>query len=152
MRSKPNQVLLTFDVEGLPPREDFFNNFSLFCLRRVLNLLKEVGFKGVFFITASAAERIRKYPDLVEQLSCHEIGYHSSSHSVRPWIIEYTDLSSYNEAVAISLKRETSHINPETGQIDFGTLVMVNGKNIRRPDLQLRDNDVVMITVPFGGG
>jgi len=29
---------------------------------------------------------------------------------------------------------------------------MVNGKSIRRADLKLRDNDVVMITVPFGGG
>lgn len=43
-------------------------------------------------------------------------------------------------------------INPETGQIDLGTLVMVNGKSIRRTDLKLRDNDVVMITVPIGGG
>ena len=43
-------------------------------------------------------------------------------------------------------------INPETGQIDLETLVMVNGKSIRRTDLKLRDNDVVMITVPFGGG
>jgi len=43
-------------------------------------------------------------------------------------------------------------INPETGQIGLETLVMVNGKSIRRPDLKLRDNDVVMITVPVGGG
>ena len=43
-------------------------------------------------------------------------------------------------------------INPETGQIDLGTLVMVNGKSIRRTDLELKDNDVVMLTVPFGGG
>lgn len=43
-------------------------------------------------------------------------------------------------------------MNPETGQIDLETLVMVNGKSIRRPDLELRNNDVVMITVPFGGG
>jgi len=43
-------------------------------------------------------------------------------------------------------------INPETGQIELETLVMVNGKSIRRPDLKLRDNDVVMITVPIGGG
>jgi len=43
-------------------------------------------------------------------------------------------------------------INPETGQIELETLVMVNGKSIRRPDLKLRDNDVVMIMVPVGGG
>ena len=43
-------------------------------------------------------------------------------------------------------------INPETGQIDLETLVLVNGRSIRRTDLELRDNDVVMITVPLGGG
>lgn len=43
-------------------------------------------------------------------------------------------------------------INPETGQIDFDTWVMVNGKSVRKIDLKLRDNDVVMITVPIGGG
>ncbi len=43
-------------------------------------------------------------------------------------------------------------ISPETGQIDFDTWVMVNGKSVRRIDLTLKDNDVVMITVPIGGG
>jgi len=43
-------------------------------------------------------------------------------------------------------------INPETGQIDFDTWVMVNGKSVRKIDLTLRDNDVVLITVPIGGG
>lgn len=113
-----NQVLLTFDVEGLPPREDIFDNSALICLHKTLDLLENVGFKGIFFITASAAEQIRKHPDLVKRLSCHEIGYHSSSHSVRPRIVEYTDVASYEEAVAISLKRETSHIDPETGQVE----------------------------------
>ena len=118
LRDQRNQVLLTFDVEGLPPREDVFNNSALMCLRKTLDLLENVDFKGIFFITASAAERIRKYPDVVKRLSYHEIGYHSSSHSVRPRIIEYTDVASYEDAVAISLERETSHINPETGQIE----------------------------------
>lgn len=118
MTKQRNQVLLTFDVEGLPPREDIFNNSALACLRKTLELLENASFKGIFFITASAAEEIRKHPDLVRQLSRHEIGYHSSSHSVEPRTIECIDLASYEEAVAISLKRETSHINPETGQIE----------------------------------
>ncbi len=45
-----------------------------------------------------------------------------------------------------------SIIDPGTGQVRLDTLVMLNGKSIRKPDVQLRDNDVVMITVPVGGG
>lgn len=118
MRDQPNEVLLTFDVEGLPPKEDIFDTTALLCLNMTLDILESTDFKGIFFITASAAEQIRKYPELVKRLSGHVIGYHSSSHSVKPRIIEYTDVPSYDEAFAISLQRETSHINPETGQIE----------------------------------
>jgi hypothetical protein len=51
-------------------------------------------------------------------LAEHEIGYHSSSHSVRPAIFEYTDVPDYQEAIQVSLERETSRINPLTGQIE----------------------------------
>ena len=43
-------------------------------------------------------------------------------------------------------------MNPTTGLIETDTLVMVNGQSIRKPDVQLKDGDVVMITVPIGGG
>ena len=144
MKDHRNQVLLTFDVEGLPPREDIFNNSAFMCLRKTLDLLEDVDFKGIFFITASATEQIRKYPDLVERLSCHEIGYHSSSHSVKPRIIEYTDVASYEEAVAISLERETSHINPETGQIEGSGGIMALRETFPR-------NDIVCFRAPFLG-
>jgi len=49
-------------------------------------------------------------------------------------------------------KEFNSIIDPKTGQVNLDTLVMVNGKSIRKPDFQLKDNDVVMITVPVGGG
>ena len=45
-----------------------------------------------------------------------------------------------------------SIIDPKTGQVSLDTLVMVNGKSIRKPDVKLKNNDVVMITVPVGGG
>ena len=144
MRDHRNQVLLTFDVEGLPPREDIFNNSALMCLHKTLDLLENVDFKGIFFITASAAEQIRKYPDLVERLSCHEIGYHSSSHTVRPGIIEYTDVASYEEAMAISLKRETSHINPETGKIEGRGGIWALREAFPK-------NDIVCFRAPFFG-
>lgn len=116
MREQPNKVILTFDVEGVPPKQDFFDHVSAIYINKTLDLLEEKGFKGIFFLTGTVAERIRRYPDIVKRLACHEIGYHSSSH-VRPTIIEYTDVASYEEAVAISLKRETSRIDSETGHI-----------------------------------
>ena len=110
------KVILTFDVEGLPPKEDYFDNTSASYVTEILDLLEEKAFKGIFFLTGIVAERIRKYPDIVKRLSSHEIGYHSSSHG-RPTIIEYTDIDSYEKAIDVSLNRETSRINSETGQI-----------------------------------
>ena len=43
-------------------------------------------------------------------------------------------------------------IDSKTGQIGLETWVMVNGKSIRRTDIELKDKDVVIITVPVGGG
>lgn len=45
-----------------------------------------------------------------------------------------------------------SIIDSKTGMVSFDTLVLVNGKSVRKPDVQLKDRDVVMITVPVGGG
>lgn len=134
--------MLTFDVEGLPSREDHFGNASLTCLYTVLDLLEKQGFDGIFFITASATERIREDPDLVKRLSRHEIGYHSSSHSIRPRIIEYTDVSTYEEAVAISLKRETSHVNPENGKTEGKGGILALRETFPR-------NNIVCFRAPF---
>ena len=43
-------------------------------------------------------------------------------------------------------------IDPRTGQISTDTLVMLNGKSVRQTDIKLNDKDVIMITVPIGGG
>lgn len=48
LQDKPNQVLLAFDVEDLPPREAFFDGASLMCLSKTLDLLEDAGSKGVF--------------------------------------------------------------------------------------------------------
>lgn len=142
MRDQPNQVLLTFDVEGLPPREDFFDIYSLMCVHKTLDLLEEKGLRGIFFLTGFGAEQIHEHQDLVERLSFHEIGYHSSSHSVKPGIIEYTDVPSYEEAVAICLKRETSHVNPETGQIEGKGGILALRETFPK-------NDIVCFRAPF---
>jgi len=111
------KVLLTFDVEGPPHREDFINEEVFTVLYRVLKLLKKYDLKGLFFITGSAAEKIGYHPKILELLRMHEIGYHSSSHSVKPCIFEYTDVKNYEEAVETSIERETSCIDLFNGSI-----------------------------------
>ncbi|MDI6847906.1 MAG: hypothetical protein QMD23_07280 [Candidatus Bathyarchaeia archaeon] len=64
------------------------------------------------------AEKISNFPAIIEMVRTHEIGYHSSSHSVHPTIPEYTDTQNYKKAYETSIKRETSHINPLTGRIE----------------------------------
>ncbi len=43
-------------------------------------------------------------------------------------------------------------IDPRTGQISVDTLVMLNGKSVRQTDIKLQDKDIIMISVPIGGG
>lgn len=43
-------------------------------------------------------------------------------------------------------------IDEKTRQVDVNTLVMLNGRNIRDTDVKLKDNDLIIITVPVGGG
>ena len=43
-------------------------------------------------------------------------------------------------------------IDHKTRQISTDTLVMINGKSVRKTDIKLKDNDIIMITVPIGGG
>jgi len=106
------KIYLTFDVE------DFINERSVPSLLSILKLLKKNGLKGLFFITGSMAEELRHFPETLELLKHHDIGYHSTSHSVRPSIFEYTDIDDYEEAYQLSLARETSHVNPLTGEIE----------------------------------
>lgn len=102
--------MLTFDVE------DFINLNAVYALKRLLEILQKYNLKALFFITGHMAEKLSNYPKIIDLLKTHEIGYHSSSHSVRPLIPEFTDLKSYEKAYEVSLQRETSHINPITGK------------------------------------
>jgi len=106
------RVYLTFDVE------DTINDPSFHALQIVLELLKMANLKGLFFITGAMGSKLIDSKDIVSMLAEHEIGYHSSSHSVRPAIFEYTDVPDYQEAIQVSLEREASRINPLTGRIE----------------------------------
>jgi len=109
--TRPN-IYLTSDCE------DFINPKSMFALRHILELLQKYDVKAIFFITGHIAEKMRDFPNILDMIKDHEIGYHSSAHSVRPTIVEYTDIKDYGLAREISLKRETSHINPLTGECE----------------------------------
>jgi hypothetical protein len=104
--------MLTFDVE------DFVNSNEIDALRVFLEMLEKYKLKGLFFISGHMAEKLSNFPKNLELLRNHEIGFHSSGHSVRPIIAEYADLRSYKQAYLISLKRETAHINPLTGKAE----------------------------------
>lgn len=106
------KLFLTFDVE------DFVSRNSVQALQRVLEALRNHNLRALFFITGHMSEKLRNFPHVVDMLSEHEIGYHSSGHSVHPTIFEFTDVENYRKAYEISLKRETSHINPLTGEIE----------------------------------
>lgn len=43
-------------------------------------------------------------------------------------------------------------VDHKTGQVSTDALVMLNGQSVRKPDVKLKNGDVVMIAVPVGGG
>lgn len=115
--SAPKEIFLTFDVEGQNENEDHFPIESAEALLTVLAELKRFQLTGLFFIPGTVAEKLPRYPEIIDLLKNNFVGYHSSSHSVRPWIFEYTDIEDYQQAKEISLKRESSSIDPQSGNI-----------------------------------
>jgi peptidoglycan/xylan/chitin deacetylase (PgdA/CDA1 family) len=107
-----HSFFLTFDTE------DFISKNSVPGVHNILELLKKHELLGLFFITGHMAENLSNFPAIVDLLSEHQIGYHSSSHSIHPTLFEFTDVESYEEAYQTSLIRETAHINPLTGAIE----------------------------------
>lgn len=64
-----------------------------------------------------------------------------------------SNLKTLLEELANKYGKEFKRIlDPKTGLIETDTLVMLNGRSMRKTDVSLRDGDVVMITVPIGGG
>ena len=106
------KLYLTFDVE------DFINEGSIKAIDYILRLLDKHHQKAIFFVTGHMAEKLQDFPKIIQMLGKHEIGYHSTSHSVHPGIFEYTDIEDYQRAYQISLDREVAHINPLSGAIE----------------------------------
>jgi hypothetical protein len=105
------KLQLTFDTE------DFISANSIWVLQWILERLKKYDLQAWFFITGHMAEKLENFPTVVDLLCEHQIGYHSSSHSVHPTIFEFTDVEDYEQAYRVSLERETTHIDPLTGEI-----------------------------------
>jgi hypothetical protein len=105
------KIFLTFDIE------DFISDNSIQILHEILTRLNNHELEAMFFLTGHMAEKLQAFPKTVDMLAEHQIGYHSSSHSVHPTIFEFTDIPSYEEAYKVSLERETRHINPLTGDL-----------------------------------
>jgi hypothetical protein len=105
------KIFLTFDVE------DFVKDKEISALKRILEILDASEAKGLFFITGHVAEKLVDHPEVVGLLENHEIGYHSTSHSTHPIIVEYTDIEDYNRAVELAAERETSSISSISGEI-----------------------------------
>lgn len=106
------RLFLTFDTE------DFISENSVPVLHWILERLKKYDLEALFFITGHMAEKLRNFPAVVDMLGEHQIGYHSSSHSVHPALFEFTDVEEYEQAYRNSLERETAHVNPLTGEIE----------------------------------
>ena len=107
-----HQLLLTFDVE------DFISARSIDALSSILRLLNKYDIRALFFVTGHVAEKLYSFEEVVHSLEEHEIGFHSSSHSVHPTIFEYCDVEKYEDAYSASLEREASRINPLSGAVE----------------------------------
>ena len=84
-------VILSFDTE------DIINERGADGILRCARILREEGVKGCFniigLLPAALLEWGRK--DVFEELSYHEINYHSHTHSIHPTINEFTDKKDY---------------------------------------------------------
>jgi hypothetical protein len=107
MPKKRAQVFLTFDVEGPAPHEDVLDQRTQFILMVILRKLKRNKLRGLLFLPGSVAWAVQNNPELLQALQSHEIGYHSSTHTTRPLIFEFTDIADYNAAIAVSIEKET---------------------------------------------
>ena len=74
------KLILSFDVD------DCINPNAIIALETILRLLNKYRVTALFFITGHMAERLSNFPKIIDLLNYHDIGFHSSSHSVRPII------------------------------------------------------------------
>jgi len=105
-------VMFTFDTE------DFLTPETNPVLGELVGILNKHGVKGEFYIVAEKARVLaERFPEVIEMLSEHTIGYHQNGHSVHPTIAEYSNGKSWREAVEEAFKYETKRIDIYTGRL-----------------------------------
>jgi len=142
MEKRRRQVFLTFDVEGPGPHEDVLDERTQFILMVILRRLRRYKLRGLFFLPGSVASAVPENSELMKALQSHEIGYHSSSHSARPLIVEFTDLPDYDAAIKVSIERETQ----ESTQ---GPEKIVQAKGFTAFREIFHENKIVSFRAPF---
>ena len=95
-------VILSFDTE------DIINERGADGILRCARILREEGVKGCFNIIGLLPDVLLEWNrhDIFEELSYHEIDYHSHTHSIHPTLNEYTDKKDYYLALKEFIKNE----------------------------------------------
>ena len=100
--AKPIYVLLWFDTEDyiLPASDD--------AALRLANFLKAEGIRGTFKLVGEKAKVLKERgrTDVIEALKFHDIGYHSTNHSVPPSPAMYLNAVGFEEGVREFRRRE----------------------------------------------
>ncbi len=100
--NKPILVILWFDTEDyiLPASDD--------AALKVADFLKAEGIRGVFKIVGEKAQVLkdRGRQDVIDALKAHEIGYHSTNHSIPPSPAMYLNGLGFEEGVREFRRRE----------------------------------------------
>ena len=96
-------VILSFDTE------DIINERGADGILRCARILREEGVKGCFNIIGLLPDVLFEWNrnDIFEELSYHEIDYHSHTHSIHPTLNEYTDKENFSLALDEFIKRES---------------------------------------------
>lgn len=100
-------VILSFDTE------DIINERGADGILRCARILREEGVKGCFNIIGLLPDVLLKWgrKDVFEELSYHEVDFHSHTHSIHPTINEFTDKKEYYGTLEEFKKAELEGIN-----------------------------------------
>lgn len=87
-----------------------------------------------------------------------EIFFHAFFREItktRKILEEINDNSTLNNILTKLVDRygnEFAIIDPKTGKISNENVILLNGKSVRETNLKLKNNDVLIFSLPFGGG
>ena len=104
--TKMTDIIFSFDTE------DFTSSRAADGILYEANLFREEGVKGNFCVVGLLAKHLKDWgrQDVIDALSHHEIGTHTYGHTLHPMINEYTDLESFDDALAEMLRQENEGV------------------------------------------